>query len=120
MIINGYQHHKKRTTGVIYWFLVEEYNSTVKQSSQKNQIKSDPSFGSNFPYRSNTWKRRYILKLCCSKVSNKIMNKNYCLPISKPRPPIPLKKTWDLAIFCIAVSPRTYLCRLYVKYKGKQ
>lgn len=45
-----------------------------------------------------------------------IIGKKYCLPISTPRPPTPLKKTWDLAIFCIAVSPRTYLCRLYVKH----
>jgi len=35
------------------------------------------------------------------------------LPISTPRPPIPLRNTWDWAIFCIAMSPRTYLWRLW-------
>lgn len=41
------------------------------------------------------------------------------LPISTPSPPIPLRNTWDWAILCIAVSPRTYLCRLHASIKRK-
>lgn len=35
------------------------------------------------------------------------------IPISIPSPPIPLRKTEDWAIWCIALSPNTYRWRLY-------